>query len=136
MENLSVIYKTIAAAIGAVVGYLFGSLTETMLILLAAIIIDYITGSMASAREGRLKSAIGFKSIPKKIAIIFMVAVGHLVDLTLNTQNVFREAVIFFYLSNELLSITENVGRLGVPIPNKIKQAIETLREKEEKLNK
>lgn len=133
MERLDVIYKTGAAVIGAVVGFFFGGWSILLGILLAFTIIDYVTGMMAAYTEGRLRSTIGFKRIPKKIMIFVLVAVAHLVDRAVGTNDLFRDATIFFYLANELLSITENAGRIGLPVPEQIKQAVEILRGKSEK---
>jgi len=133
MERLDVIYKTGAAAVGAVVGYLFGGWSELLGILLALVILDYVTGVLAASREGNLRSAVGFKRIPKKVMIFALVAVGHLIDRAVGTNGLFRDATIFFYLANELLSIIENAGRIGLPVPEQIKQAVEVLKGKSEK---
>ncbi|OQP07031.1 holin [Geobacillus sp. 46C-IIa] len=133
MERLDVVYKTGAAAIGAVVGYLFGGWSELLGILLAFVVMDYVTGVMAAYREGSLRSAVGFKRIPKKVMIFMLVAVGHLIDRAVGTNGLFRDATIFFYLANELLSIIENAGRIGLPVPEQIKQAVEVLKGKSEK---
>lgn len=129
----SLIYKGGSASFGAVIGYLYGGWSTLLGILLALVIIDYISGMMASFVEGKLKSAIGFKRIPKKIMIFALVAVAHLVDRAIGTNDLFRDATIFFYLANELLSIIENAGRIGLPVPEQIKQAVEVLRGKSEK---
>ncbi|MED5043197.1 phage holin family protein [Geobacillus stearothermophilus] len=127
MERLDMVYKTGAAVIGAVVGYLFGGWSELLGILLAFVIMDYVTGVLAASKEGTLRSAVGFKRIPKKIMIFVLVAVGHLIDRAVGTNVLFRDATIFFYLANELLSIVENAGRMGLPVPEQIKQAVEVL---------
>jgi toxin secretion/phage lysis holin len=133
LERFDVIYKTGAAAVGAVVGFLFGGWSILLGILLAFTIIDYVTGMMAAYTEGRLRSTVGFKRIPKKIMIFVLIAVAHLVDRAVGTNDLFRDATIFFYLANELLSIIENAGRMGLPIPEQIKQAVEVLQGKSEK---
>ncbi|MBP3040591.1 phage holin family protein [Bacillaceae bacterium Marseille-Q3522] len=99
-------------------------------ILLLIVILDYISGLMASAIEGKLSSKTGFRSIPRKIMIFVMVAIANLMDGALGNTNIFRDAVIFFYLANELLSITENAGRIGLPIPKQLLSAIEVLKGK------
>ncbi|MEK4606534.1 phage holin family protein [Geobacillus sp. FSL W8-1251] len=133
MERLDMVYKTGVAAIGAVVGYLFGGWSELLGILLAFVIMDYVTGVLAASKEGTLRSAVGFKRIPKKIMIFVLVAVGHLIDRAVGTNGLFRDATIFFYLANELLSIVENAGRMGLPVPEQIKQAVEVLKGRSEK---
>lgn len=102
-------------------------------ILLTFVALDYVTGFLAAAKEGKLNSEVGLWGIAKKVAIFFVVAVAHLVDTALGDAHLFRDAAIFFYLANELLSITENTGRLGVPIPGAIQRAVEVLRGKGER---
>lgn len=133
MERVDVVSKTCAAAVGAVVGYLFGGWSELLGILLAFVIMDYVTGVMAAYKEGTLRSAVGFKRIPKKVMIFVLVAVSHLIDRAVGTNGLFRDATIFFYLANELLSIVENAGRMGLPVPEQIKQAVEVLKGKSER---
>ena len=130
MEN---IYKFTMAALGGIVGYLWGGWNALLGILLAFVIIDYITGFIAAGAEGKLSSEVGFKGIAKKILIFVLVAVAHLLDKALGGNNdIFRDAVIFFYLANELLSIIENCGRAGLPIPEVLKNAVEILKGKGE----
>ncbi|MCZ0756542.1 phage holin family protein [Anoxybacillus sp. J5B_2022] len=133
MERLDVAFKTGAAVMGAVVGFLFGGWSEALILLLSLVGIDYLTGFLASAVEGKLSSRVGFRGIPKKIMIFVMVAVGHLVDTTIGTNHMFRDATIFFYCANELVSIIENAGRMGLPVPEILRQTIDILRGKSEK---
>lgn len=133
MERLDVIYKTGAVALGAVVGYLFGESTGLLLVLFWMVIIDYVSGLAAGYTEKTLSSKIGFKGIIKKVMIFVMVALAHLVDSALGTKNMFRDATIVFYMANELLSIFENAGRMGVPVPERLMQAVEVLKGKSEK---
>ena len=130
MENL---YKSLIAAGGAAASYLFGGWSALLSVLLTFVVLDYITGFLAAAKEGKLNSEVGLWGIAKKVAIFFVVAVAHLVDTALGDAHLFRDAAIFFYLANELLSITENTGRLGVPIPTAIQRAVEVLRGKGER---
>jgi toxin secretion/phage lysis holin len=130
MERFEVIYKAGAAALGAVVGFLFGGWSKALILLVSLVIIDYSTGSLASAVEGKLSSRVGFRGIPKKIMIFVMVAVGHLVDTAIGTNHMFRDATIFFYCANELVSIIENAGRIGLPVPEQLRSAIEVLKGK------
>ncbi|MBO8170234.1 MAG: phage holin family protein [Thermoanaerobacteraceae bacterium] len=101
-------------------------------ILLAFVGIDYFTGFIAAGVEGKLSSAVGLRGIAKKVFIFVMVAVAHLVDTSIGNAHLFRDATIFFYLANELLSILENAGRVGLPIPPVIKQAVDTLKNRGE----
>ena len=130
MEN---VYRAVMTALGGIVGYLWGGWSALLGILLAFVIIDYITGFIAAGAEGKLSSEVGFKGIAKKILIFVLVAVAHLLDEALGGNNdIFRDAVIFFYLANELLSIIENAGRAGLPIPETLKNAVEILKGKGE----
>lgn len=127
------IIKTIIAVSGAAASFLWGEWTALLNILLAFVVIDYVTGFIAAALEGKLNSEVGWRGIAKKVAIFFVVAVAHMVDVALGGgSNLFRDAAIFFYLANELLSFTENAGRIGIPVPEKLLSAIEVLREKKE----
>jgi toxin secretion/phage lysis holin len=132
MERFEVVYKAGAAALGAVVGFLFGGWSKALILLVSLVLIDYSTGSLASAVEGKLSSRVGFRGIPKKIMIFVMVAVGHLVDTAIGTNHMFRDATIFFYCANELVSIIENAGRIGLPVPEQLRSAIEVLKGKGE----
>lgn len=132
MEKWEAVYKMGAIGAGAAVGYLFGGWSTLLAILLAFVIADYVTGIMAGFVEGKLSSKVGFKAIPKKIMIFILVAVGHLIDTAIGDNHLFRDAVIFFYISNELISIVENAGRVGLPIPEQLKQAVLILKGKGE----
>ena len=101
-------------------------------ILLAFVVIDYITGVLAAGHQGELSSKVGFRGIGKKIAIFALVAVAHLIDAATGNANIVRDAAIFFYLANELLSIIENVGTIGVPIPEIFIKAVEIFKGKSE----
>ncbi|MDE4542251.1 phage holin family protein [Thermoanaerobacterium sp. R66] len=126
------IFKTITAFGGALASYLFGGWSALLGILLVFVIFDYITGVIAAGMEGKLNSSIGWKGISRKVMIFVLVAMAHLVDTTLGDSNVFRDATIFFYLANELLSIIENTGRIGLPVPDAIQKAVAILKGKGE----
>jgi toxin secretion/phage lysis holin len=127
------VYRITMSVIGGIVGYLWGGWSALLGILLAFVVIDYVTGFIAAGAEGKLSSEVGFKGIAKKILIFVLVAVAHLLDEALGGNNdIFRDAVIFFYLANELLSIIENAGRAGLPIPEVLKNAVEILKGKGE----
>lgn len=122
--------KSVVAVCGSAASYLFGGWSSLLGILLTFVVIDYVSGVAAAGKEGKLNSAVGIWGIPKKISIFAVVAIAHLVDTALGDAHLFRDAAIFFYLANELLSVTENLGRLGAPIPPMMRQAIEVLRGK------
>jgi toxin secretion/phage lysis holin len=124
------VIKTAVAVSGAVASYLFGGWSSLLSILLTFVVIDYITGVSAAAKEGKLNSEVGAWGIVKKVSIFAIVAIAHLIDRALGDSHLFRDAAIFFYLANELISVLENIGRLGAPIPPGLKQAIEILRGK------
>jgi toxin secretion/phage lysis holin len=127
------VYKSIMTFLGGTVGYLLGQFDTTFKILLILVVIDYVSGVMAAAVEKNLQSSKGFQGIAKKVMLFLIVVVGALMDQTMGTGVVIRNATIFFYIANEILSIVENAGRIGLPIPKKIKDAIEVLQSKEEK---
>lgn len=102
---------------GAALSYLYGGWSQLLGILLAFVVIDYITGIVASGVEGKLSSSIGMKGIAKKVYIFVIVAVAHLTDKAVGTNAVLMDAATFFYMANELLSIIENSGRMGLPVP-------------------
>jgi len=129
VENVT---KTIVAVGGAAASYLFGGWSSLLSILLTFVVLDYVSGVAAAAREGRLNSEVGMWGIAKKVGIFAIVAAAHLVDRALGDAHLFRDAAIFFFLANELLSVIENAGQLGVPIPPVLRQAVEVLRGKGE----
>lgn len=118
------ILKWTAAAAGAVVGYLFGGLSMLINLLLFLVAIDWATGWAAAWMRGELKSRVGFNGIIRKVAIFAVVAIAHLIDGVLGDLHMFRDAVVFFYLANELLSVVENLGKMGVPMPPIIRDAV------------
>ncbi len=120
----------IFTATGGWLGWFLGGCDGLLYALLAFVVVDYITGLMAAAVEKKLSSEVGFKGIFRKVIIFSLVAVGHIVDRYVIRQgSVLRTAVIFFYLSNEGISILENAARTGLPIPEKLKGVLEQLRE-------
>ena len=127
MENW---FKPVVAVSGAAASYLFGGWSSLLTILLTFVVLDYITGVVAAAKEGKLNSEVGAWGIAKKVGTFVIVAVAHLVDSALGDAHLFRDAAIFFFLANELLSVIENLGRIGVPIPPVLQRAVEVLRGK------
>ena len=105
-----------------------------LICLTAFVIIDYLTGVLAAAQQGKLASAQGFKGILRKIMIFLVVGMGHLLDQSLlgGSGEPLRSAMIFFYLSNEGLSIIENLGQLGVPIPKRLRRLVAELGDEDE----
>ncbi len=122
------------AAVGGWLGYFIGGLDGLMTALLIFMVIDYATGMMCAVAERKLSSAVGFKGICKKVLILLLVGVAHIVDLhVIGTGEALRSAVVCFYLSNEGISLLENAGRLGLPIPEKLKEMLTQLHGREER---
>jgi toxin secretion/phage lysis holin len=116
--------------VGSFVSFLIGSIDSLVIILLCFVIADYVTGLIASAIEGRLSSQVGFRGIVRKLLIFVLVAVSHLLEIAIGWNNHFiRDAIIFFYITNEFISIVENAGRAGVPIPSFLRKAIELFKD-------
>lgn len=133
MEHVSNWIKGICAVIGGALSWLFGDLSGMFYALVAFVVIDYITGVIAAAVQQELNSTIGFKGIAKKVFIFLIVGLAHIIDAyILGDGDVIRTAAIFFYLSNEGLSIIENSVRIGLPVPKTLKDALERLSEEDE----
>jgi toxin secretion/phage lysis holin len=115
---------------GSLVSLFVGSVDSFVVVLLALVIVDYITGIVASAMEGALSSQVGFRGIVRKLLIFVLVAAAHLVDVAIGwNMHLIRDAIVFFYIANEFISIVENAGRAGVPIPSVLRKAIQLLKD-------
>ena len=135
------IWNKIQAALtvaGGFVGWFLGGFDGFLYALITFVVIDYITGVLCSIIDKNLCSKIGAKGIFKKVFIFVLVGVGHVLDTNVlgvvgNTDaNVLRTAVIFFYLSNEGISILENAAHIGLPIPEKLKDVLKQLHKRED----
>ena len=116
------------AAIGGWLGYFLGGMDGLMIALIVFVVLDYITGLMCAVIDKKLSSAVGFKGICKKVLILMLVGVAHIVDLhVVGTGDALRSAVVCFYLSNESVSMLENAAHLGLPIPEKLKSVLAQL---------
>ena len=125
--------QTAAAAIGGYLGYFVGGVDGLMTALIIFMVIDYITGVMCAITDHALSSAVGFKGIARKILIFLMVGMANILDVNvIGTGSVLRTAAIFFYLSNEGVSLLENAAHLGLPVPGAIKEVLEQLHERAE----
>lgn len=125
------------SAIGGFIGWFLGGFDGFLYALIAFAVIDYITGVMCAISDKRLSSEVGFKGICRKVLIFVLVGIGNLVDMyVLGEAGVLRTAVIFFYLSNEGVSLLENSAHLGLPIPQKLKSVLEQLHNRNEKEEK
>jgi toxin secretion/phage lysis holin len=121
-------------AVGGWLGYFLGGCDGLLYALIAFVVIDYITGVMCAIINRELSSAVGFKGIFRKVLIFLLVGIANIIDVqVIGTGAVLRTAVIFFYISNEGVSLLENAGHLGLPIPEKIKTVLEQLHDRAEK---
>ena len=121
-------------AFGGFLGWFLGGVVGFLYALIAFTVIDYITGVMCAVVDKKLSSAIGFRGIFKKVLIFALVGLGHILDTrVIGAGSVLRTAVIFFYLSNEGVSLVENAAHLGLPVPKKLKDVLEQLHDRAEK---
>ena len=126
--------QLIFAAIGGWLGWFLGGCDGLLYALVAFVTLDYITGIMCAIVDQKLSSAVGFKGIFRKVLIFALVGIGHILDTqVIGTGSVMRTAVIFFYISNEGVSLVENAAHLGLPIPEKLKAVLEQLHDRAEK---
>lgn len=124
----------IFAVLGGWLGYFLGGCDGLLIALVAFVSIDYVTGVMCAISDKDLSSRVGFKGICRKILIFALVGVANLIDVqVIQTGSILRTAVIFFYLSNEGVSLLENAAHLGLPIPKKLKAVLEQLHDKHNK---
>ena len=122
------------AVVGGGLGWFFGEMDGFFYALIAFVVIDYLTGVMCAIINRELSSAVGFKGIFRKVLIFLLVGIANIIDVqVIGTGAVLRTAVIFFYISNEGVSLLENAGHLGLPIPEKIKTVLEQLHDRAEK---
>ena len=129
MENIC---KTILAAICMVCGFLFGDRDGLMIALVALIVLDYISGVTAAAVEHRLSSEVGAKGIAKKVFMLLIVAIANIVDINvIGEGHALKTVTVIFYICNECISLIENAGRLGVPVPKKLLDVLEQLKNKD-----
>lgn len=130
MKHWIDIVNIIFAAIGGYLGYFLGGLDGFLHALIAFVVVDYLLGVMCAILEKHLSSDIGAKGIFKKVVIFSLVGVAHIIDQNIiGDGSAIRTAVIFFYLSNEGISIIENATRLGLPIPSKFRDVLEQLKD-------
>ena len=118
-------------AVGGWLGWFLGGSDGMIIALVAFVALDYITGVMCAVVDKRLSSEVGFKGICRKVLIFLLVGIGNIIDVqVLGAPGVLRTAVIFFYLSNEGVSLLENAAHLGLPVPDAIKTVLEQLHDR------
>lgn len=123
--------QLVFAAIGGWLGYFLGSFDGLLIALLVFVVVDYLTGVMCAIADKNLSSGVGFKGICRKVLIFILVGIANILDVqVIGDGSILRTAVIFFYLSNEGVSLLENAGHLGLPIPERLKAVLEQLHDR------
>ncbi len=126
--------QTLFMAIGGWLGWFLGGCDGLLYALIAFAVVDYITGVMCAVADKKLTSKVGFKGICRKVLMFLLVGVANILDVqVIGTGSVLRTAIIFFYISNEGVSLLENSARLGLPIPQKMKDVLAQLHDRSEK---
>lgn len=132
MKHMENVFNTVVAAIATYLTYLFGGWDTAIIVLIGFMVLDYITGVIYAYLTKTLSSEVGLKGLSKKFLIILVLIGAVMLDrLVGNGTWVFRTLVCYFYIANEGISLLENAGNLGLPIPNKLKEALEQLKTKE-----
>ena len=125
--------QLIFAVVGGWLGWFLGGCDGLLYALVAFVVVDYITGVMCAVADKELSSEVGFRGIAKKVMVFLLVGIANILDVqVIGSGSVLRTAVIFFYLSNEGVSLLENAGHLGLPIPEKLKGILEQLHDRAE----
>lgn len=125
--------QMVFTGVGGWLGWFLGGCDGLLYALIAFVVADYITGMMCAAVDHKLSSEVGFKGIFKKVLIFMLVGIGNILDVqVIGNGSVLRTAVIFFYISNEGISLLENAGHLGLPFPEKLKAVLEQLHDRSE----
>ena len=122
--------QLVFTVIGGWLGWFLGECDGLMYALIAFVIADYVTGVMCAVSDKQLSSEVGFKGICRKVLIFVLVGMANILDMhVIGTGCVVRTAVLFFYISNEGVSVLENAGHLGLPVPAKLLDVLEQLHE-------
>jgi toxin secretion/phage lysis holin len=132
MKDVWNVAQVVFAAVGGGIGWFFGELDGFFYALLAFVVIDYLTGVMCAIADRSLSSEVGFRGIFRKVLIFVMVGAGHILDAqVIGSGDALRTAVIFFYISNEGVSLLENAAHIGLPVPEKLKDVLAQLHDRE-----
>ncbi|NLZ52822.1 MAG: phage holin family protein [Thermoanaerobacteraceae bacterium] len=129
MDNTKTIFNALVALVGTVATWLFGGWDLALMILVAFIIIDYLTGLIVAFINKAVDSRIGFRGIIKKTLILFALIVAVLLDRLIGNQWTFRTVVCYFFIGNEGLSILENIGKCGVPLPKTLTDMLQQIKD-------
>ena len=133
MKDFWNVVQLLISALGGWLGYFLGGCDGLLYALLAFVVIDYITGVMCAVNDHTLSSEVGFRGICRKVLIFLLVGIANVLDVqVIGTGSVLRTAVIFFYISNEGVSLLENAAHLGLPVPEKIKSVLEQIHNRAE----
>ena len=133
MKELWNMAQVIFAAIGGWLGCFLGGCDGLLIALVVFVAVDYLTGVICAVSDKKLSSEVGFKGICRKVLIFLLVGIANIVDVqVIGTGSVLRTAVIFFYLSNEGVSLLENAAHLGLPVPEKMKDILAQLHDRAE----
>lgn len=134
MKEFWNLIQLVFTALGGWLGYFLGGCDGLLVALVVFAVTDYITGVMCAINDHKLSSEVGFRGICRKVIIFMLVGIGHILDVNvIGTGSVLRTAIIFFYLSNEGVSLLENAAHLGLPVPEKLKDVLEQLHDRAEK---
>lgn len=126
--------QAVFVAVGGWLGWFLGGCDGLLYTLIAFAVVDYVTGVMCAITDKRLTSKVGFKGICRKVLMFLLVGIANILDMqVIGAGSVLRTAIIFFYISNEGVSLLENAGRLGLPIPQKMKDVLAQLHDRSEK---
>lgn len=137
MKDFWNVIQLIFSVLGGWFGYFLGGCDGLLYTLLAFTAMDYITGVMCAVNDKTLSSEVGFRGICRKVLIFMLVGIANILDAdVVGTGSVLRTAVIFFYISNEGVSLLENAAHLGLPVPEKIKTVLEQIHDRAEKEDK
>lgn len=133
MKEFWNVIQLVFAAIGGWLGWFLGGCDGLLFALIAFVAVDYITGVMCAIVDKNLSSAVGFKGICRKVLIFLLVGIAHILDAqVIGAGSVLRTAIIFFYLSNEGVSLLENAAHLGLPVPEKLKDVLQQIHDRAE----
>ena len=133
METIRAFLIPFISCIGSALSFVFGGWNHILMLLIIAVILDYGLGVMVGFMKGTLSSKVGWRGIAKKVILFSLIAVAHIVDVILGSEHLVRNATILFYLCNECISIIEHAAKAGVPIPQILLNALESIqRDKEE----
>ena len=135
MDNIITWIKLVAGAVTGLLSYLFGGLDALFTALLVCIAADYVTGVLAALYERKLNSEVGFRGILRKVAILLIVVLAHMIETAASVSGV-RDLVIGFYIANEGISILENAGRMNVPVAKHLSNLLEQLNSSENNCKK